>query len=238
MGACGVVRLKIHGRMTLPPGEGRTIRLEGRLTGPAPGQATFQWTLPGGEKREGAVLEYTPPPDVNRFELKLAATEAKGEVSTAQAYLSVPPPELAQLPGRIIKIEAEDFVAQGGGEVALYADHINVSGKAVTEWYKSIGQWLEWEFAAPADGEYVFYARYATRLDGRARRLTLDGASPGPEYEKIIFPCTGGWSVSEDDWGFMKLGPPVRLKAGKHRLRMENLNSAVNLDYIIVTVPR
>jgi len=233
MGACGVEKLSIHGRKSLLPGEGRTIRMEARLTGPASGKTVFQWNLPGGEKRQGAVLEYTPPADVSRFELKLTATDPKGDVATAREYISVCPAELARLDGPVARVEAEDFTAQGGGEVRFYK-LINASGKAVTHWYGNVGHWLEWEFETPSDGEYVIHARYATRLRDRSRSLTLDGASPGAAYEKISFPCTGGWSISEDNWAFKKLGPPIRLKSGKHRLRMTNLNSAVNVDYLVI----
>ncbi|MBC8443344.1 hypothetical protein H8D79_01315, partial [PVC group bacterium] len=233
IGACGAANLGIRGRTSLLPGEGRTIRLEAHLTGLAPSGAVFRWQLPKGEERQGVALEYTPPGDVNRFVAKLTATDAKGNVSTATECVSVPPPELAQPDGSVVKVEAEDFVDQGGGEVGFYK-LINTSGKAITHWNKSVGHWLEWDAEVPRDGRYLIYARYTTRLENRSRSLTLDGVSLGAAYEKIAFPCTGGWSLSEDNWAFKKLGPPIRMQAGKHRLRMTNLDSAVNLDYLVV----
>jgi len=238
MGACGVATLGIRGRSSLLPGEGRTIRMTARPAGPASGRTAFEWELPRGEKRQGAVLEYTPPDDVNRFELKLNATDARGRVTRAQVDVSVPPPELAQPRDDMIRIEGEDFVAQGGGEVRFYQP-VNASGKSFSHWNRSVGHWLEWELAVPSNGEYVIYARYTTNLRGRSRSLTIDGATPSPAYEKIAFPCTGGWSLTEDNWAFKKLGPTVTLTAGKHRLRMTNLDSAVNVDYfVLVPVPR
>jgi len=93
--------------------------------------------------------------------------------------------------------------------------------------------WQEWELIVSRDGEYLIYARYTTNLRGRTRSLTIDGATPSPGYGKIRFPCTGGWSLSEDNWAFRKLDPPLTLKAGKRRLRMTNLDSAVNVDYFV-----
>ena len=233
MGACGAALLSIKGRTSLLPGEGRTIRMAADWTGAGADKMTFCWHLPKGETREGAALEYAPPADVARFELKLTATDAKGQVSTAREFIAVPSPELAAPGKNVIRIEAEDFVAQGKGEVRFYK-LINTSGKSITHWNAQVGHWLEWEFAAPRDGEYLIYARYTTNITDRSRSLTLDGASPGPAYDKIPFPRTGGWSLSSDNWAFKKLGPAVKVSAGKHRIRMTNLDSAVNFDYLIV----
>jgi len=233
IGACGAANLGIRGRTSLLPGEGRTIRLEAHFTGSSPGAAVFRWRLPRGEERQGAALDYLPPGDVSRFEVRVTTTDPRGNVSEATEYISVPPPELARPDGKVVKVEAEDFVDQGGGEVGFYK-LINTSGRAITHWNKSVGHWLEWDFDVPSNGKYLIYARYTTRLENRSRSLTLDGVSPGAAYEKIAFPCTGGWSLSEDNWAFKKLGPPVSMQAGKHRLRMTNLDSAVNLDYLVV----
>ena len=235
MGACGVQRAGIDGRTSLQPGEGRTIRLQAVLTEASRETTTFHWELPNGERRQGEQLEYTPPAALNRFDLRLRATNADGdELGWARTSVSVPPAALARLGQDTIRIEGEDFTGQGGGEVRFY-EPFNASGKAFSHWNRSAGHWLEWEFDVTKEGNYLVFARYTTAVKAVSRSLTIDGVSPTPTYDKISFPGTGGWSVSADNWDFKQLGPPLCLTAGKHRIRMTNLDSVVNFDYLVLT---
>ena len=64
--------------------------------------------------------------------------------------------------------------------------------------------------------------------------LAPDGRVPAPAYKAIAFKPTGGYCIGKDNWAIKKLGPPVELKAGEHRLRMTNLGDGLALDYLVV----
>lgn len=193
----------------------------------------YRWILPDGTEQPSATLDYTPPDNVSRIKLRFLARDANRAEPARDVHVSLPPAGLADLTDCVC-VEAEDFVAQGGGEVNIYRDAINVSGTSLSHWNRSTNHWLEWQFAVPADGRYEIFLRYTTRLEGRRRNLTIDGKSPGPAYDDILFEKTGGWAIGQDTWAFRKLGPPVALTAGSHRLRMTCLNSAINVDCFVI----
>ena len=64
--------------------------------------------------------------------------------------------------------------------------------------------------------------------------MTIDGKSPGAAFDGIAFEPTGGYCTVSDNWAFRKLGPVVRLSAGKHRLRMTNLGDGLAMDYLAI----
>ena len=235
IGACDVTALLIHGRTSLRLGEGRTLHLEARLTAGAPEKTAFLWHLPGDRTRKGRALEYTPPPELGRFTIKLTGTDADGNASTVEESVSVPPVALAQLAERGTLIEAEDFAAQGGGEVGIGEPKPFGNGKCITHWFRSKDHWLEWEFSVPTDGKYVIYARYAAPQES-TRSLTLNRASPGAEYDRIRFPGTGGFGVSDgkDTWAVKPLGPLLELRAGKHRFRMTYQGYTLHVDFFVI----
>ena len=84
------------------------------------------------------------------------------------------------------------------------------------------GDWMEYEIAVPADGEYrvrVYYGALnqphgTTTMDGRTV-LTVDGGAAVPLLD---LPDTGGWDVSR--WSDSAI---LTLTAGPHRLRWENV---------------
>jgi len=235
IGACGVTALLIHGNTALRLGEGRTLRLEARPTAATSKGTTFVWHLPNGRTHNGQTLEYTPPPELSRFTVKLTGTDETGKASTIEAPASVPPAALEQLAGRGNLVEAEDYVAQGGGEVGIGEPKPFGNGTCITHWFRSKHHWLEWEFTVPKDGRYTILARYAAPQES-TRCLTLDGASPGPEYNTARFPATGGFGADDhqDTWAVKGLGPPLDLKAGKHRFRMTYQRNTMHVDFFIV----
>ena len=239
IGACGVTARLIHGRTSLRLGEGRTLHLEAQPTAADPKEMAYVWHLPKGRTHKGQVLDYTPPADLGRFTVRLAATEKSGQPHTVEASVSVPPAALEQLAERGQLIEAEDFIAQGGGDVRIGEPKPFGNGHCITHWFRSNHHWLEWEFAVPKDGKYVIAARYATPQDS-TRRLTLDGASPRPEYDTIRFPSTGGFGADDhrDSWAVKDLGPPLGLKVGKHRFRMTYLTFTLHVDFFMIVGPR
>ena len=100
-------------------------------------------------------------------------------------------------------------------------------------------QWIERESAMPKDGKYAVYARYATPWNP-SRSFILDGASPGPDYDQLRFPCAGDYDHydDKDTWAFEKLGPPLALKAGKHRFRMTYQDATLHVDYFVIVGAR
>ena len=232
IGACPSLALYVTGQTLLGPGEGRTIRLKANLHGTIPENSTFQWTLPGNESREGRTLEYTLPTEVDQATITVTIPGRQDE--TVSIPVAACPQPLSDLTDAI-RIEAEEFVDQGGGEVLIYDKHVNSSGKSVANWYGSIGHWLEWEAEIPRDGNYDIILKYASRTSGRTRSLRIDGEIPGDDYREITFEATGGWSTSVDNWRFKKLGSPIALKAGTHRIRMTCLDGkAINADYLVI----
>ncbi len=225
----------VEGPMILLPGQGRTVTLRAETKDPEDDVVSIRWELPEGRTAEGAELTYQATGE-NRFQITAIATDAEGNEGATTVEIAVPPAELADVEGLII-VQAEDFAAQGGGEVNVL-DRIGDVGKMITMWHAKVGHWLEWEFEVPAEGEYVMYARYASGGEDPRRSLTIDGASPGPTYENIAFEPTGGYCTQQDNWALKKLGPPVHLGAGKHRVRMTNLGDGLAMDYLVITKSR
>lgn len=85
------------------------------------------------------------------------------------------------------------------------------------------GQWLEWDFEAPADGWYYLGFRYQqfTNINFFVnRRLSVDGTIPFAEAKNLRFDYNLDWEyVTLTD----KDGTPLRvyLTAGRHTIRLE-----------------
>jgi len=223
--------VSIEGRTALLPGEGRTVRLVAKTEDPENDVATIRWELPGGRTARGAELRYASA-EVDRFELRAVAVDAKGNEGSTTVRVSLPPSALADA-AEVTAIQAEDFVAQGGGKVAIH-DRIADVGTTVTKWHVNLGHWLEWEFETVEAGLYRVWARYASGGEKPLRRLTIDGELRAPEHEAIAFESTGGYCSSADNWALKKLGPPLRLAPGKHRLRLTNSGDGLALDFLAI----
>jgi len=148
----------------------------------------------------------------------------------------LPEPALADAEG-VITVQAEDFSAQGEGEVTI-VDRVGDIGRMVTKWHADLGHWLEWTVKVREEGDYVIYARYATDCEEAVRDLAIDGQLPGEGYGRLCFPCTGGFCTREDNWAVKRLGDPVHLSAGAHTLRMTNLGEGLALDYLALVPVR
>jgi len=226
-----VPTVTIQGDAILPPGRGRTVNLTAKAEDPEDDVVSIRWELPGGKTAKGRKLTYRAT-DSSRFEIRAIATDRQGNAGAATVEIRVPPVELADAE-KAIFVQAEDFAAQGGGKVSIYK-RIGCVGKMLTMWHMSIGHWLEWKFRVATEGDYVIYARYASGGQNPRRSLTLDGRVPHAAYKAIALKPTGGYCTSRDNWALQKLGPPVRLKPGEHRLRMANLGDGLALDYLAV----
>lgn len=97
------------------------------------------------------------------------------------------------------------------------------------------GDWLEWDFEAPAAGEYAVWALYSHGMKKLGRSdmagqtsLAVDG---GPKVVLNNLPDTGGWANHK--WSNTAR---LTLTAGKHRLRWSNdKGGGYGLDALVLT---
>lgn len=228
----GAPKISIEGDTT--PAEGQLLELRAVVHDPDENVTGIAWTLEGGHVFEGERLQTR----VEGFEPMLVTAivrDRAGNEESATVEVRPPAPHERRMPGAVL-VQAEDFTRQGLGE-ALVTDRGHNVGKMITNWHKSRHHWLEWRFAVPRAGEYLFYVRYAS-AGAPLRRMDLDGESPGKGYHNIVFPTTGGYGRSEQEWRIAKLGPPLRLSAGKHRMRLFNFRARAEdgmaLDYVAI----
>jgi hypothetical protein len=93
--------------------------------------------------------------------------------------------------------------------------------------------------AVPAAGTYALRVRYChEKQDAISRQVLIDGKPLGNGTDRgFLFPGTGGWSSTRDDWKTIWLGQTgkaatVRLTAGTHTVTMINdCGAGLNLDW-------
>ena len=152
-----------------------------------------------------------------------------------------PPEWMARLKknDRIV-IQAEDFNAQGEGEVQIRDDRHATWGTMITYWHEDVGHWLEWTFNVPKSAEYRALFRYATSSPKPVRTFELDGTVPHADAAAIEFESTGGFGNNPDDWQFHALkyrdgdDIAIPLERGRHTIRMTNLGDGLGLDFILL----
>jgi hypothetical protein len=139
------------------------------------------------------------------------------------------PVRLASKPVRDgIRAEAEAIAKEGGGKVHIRDDKQGVVGKCISHWDDK-GHWLEWSLAVPKDGLYSLVLRYSSPHFVQ-RALTVDGTAKG----KVSFPNSGGFGSRADEWDHAQ-GPKLRLAAGTHTIRLDNIDgNGLNLDYLLL----
>ncbi|NSW56617.1 MAG: carbohydrate-binding protein [Armatimonadetes bacterium] len=156
--------------------------------------------------------------------------------------IAADPVKVDAMPDTGILIEAEDFVAQGNGDVKISeGEHVDQHGGKSIYTFTGDGHWLEWEFTVPQDGKYDLFARVATGEAMSFREITVDGEFPAPGYRLVRFPGTGGWAHSPGEWWAMHVAgasdalPALDLKAGTHRLRVTGVfQYHLNVDYFVL----
>lgn len=136
----------------------------------------------------------------------------------------------------IVTVEAENFTAQVGGDVV--AEHKVASSNDAIKLWDHIGHALTWTFEVPTEGRYAIMVRFChARQDPVERHLFVDGTRVDNDGE-LLFPGTGGWSRTIDNWqeNWLSLAGRVLtfpLKAGKHEVKMLNVDGyGLNLDWI------
>jgi len=96
----------------------------------------------------------------------------------------------------------------------------------------------------PEEGYYSIGMRYCTQENDPRRDIVVNDVAQEP-FSPFIFPLTGGWAISGDDWktayamdsidGELLL---VKLNKGKNAIKMIcNDDLGVNLDYLIIASP-
>ncbi|MCE5240450.1 hypothetical protein LLH23_18475 [bacterium] len=220
---------------------GSEVVLDGTTSRAAEGKiASYSWRI-GDKPATGATVKQTmlhggPLP------VTLTVKDSQGHVSSSRRTLQLPPAPydfgLRQW-GLILRVEAEQFAAEGGGKMHVRNDKLNASGLSLSH-ADTQGHWLEWEVNVPVADQYFLLARYAVPVDS-ARALSVDGEQRGD----FAFPTTGGYgSDLMDNWGVTCLqakGKPVALAltAGEHTLRLANQNGlGLNLDYLALVATK
>ncbi len=140
--------------------------------------------------------------------------------------------------GQSVVIEAEEFAEQDGGRVEVCSKK-GAYGRAIRYWDEK-GHALQWRFEAPADDWYAVEVRCCHPVIDApvTRRVSIDGRPLGRKDGVFVFPETGGWSSTADNWRDVWLaqgGKVVRvfLAKGEHTLRMVNeCGRGLNLDRI------
>lgn len=216
--------------------DGSEVLLDGSASQAAEGKiASYSWQI-GGKQASGMTAKQKLLHG-GALAVTLTVKDVKGNTNRCTRTVQLPPAPydfgLKQW-GLVLRIEAEQFAAEGGGgPIHVRADKLSASGLSLSH-SDPKGLWLQWEFEVPMPDKYYFIARYAVPVNS-ARALTLDGQALG----QFQFPSTGGYgSDTTDNWGVAALqanGRPavLTLAAGKHTLKLENENGVgLNLDYL------
>ncbi|MBM4049905.1 MAG: carbohydrate-binding protein, partial [Planctomycetes bacterium] len=179
--------------LTLPP----SLRAE-----PSPRQSLS--VAAKGEAVAAFAIAFAPSakPRVGRqsHEIRLTATCQGRAVSLKPIVLT----SLDEPMTTGIRVEAEQFAGQGGGEVTISTEKVAASHKAFLNWNKS-GHWLEWTINVPKDGRFQLAVRYCTQFESATRDVLVDGAQPFPDMKQVTFPGTGGWANKANDWNHLVL---------------------------------
>ncbi len=143
----------------------------------------------------------------------------------------------------LVAVQAEDFTAEGGGNVKITDKKRAIVGKAFFGW-DGTGHWLEWTVDVPAEGHYNLAVCYCTELALCEREIQVNGQVQEP-FAPMVFPTTGGWANGSDDWRLLAATDPIterplliKFRQGKNTLRLTNANGrGVNLDYLVISSP-
>ena len=139
-----------------------------------------------------------------------------------------------------IRVEGESYSRLGGPSQIRVVERSTASGGKVVSYWEEQGVWLEWEFGVPKAGAYAVSFRYACRWPDSHRRVEIDGNLPNQAGEAVRFGTTGDWAKHAVHTLGDENGVPIVLKlgAGKHRIRLSNVNSrGLAIDVIFVHDP-
>ena len=140
-------------------------------------------------------------------------------------------PDLAEA----VTVQAEDILEQKGGEIEVF-EKVGAVGQAFRFWYHA-GHRLTWQFRLPTAGSYAVRLRCCHAWKETVTRTLLIDGKP-VEETPFVFPFTGGWSGTEDNWRDVWLARQqipfiIRLTAATHTLSMDcPTETGLNLDWI------
>ena len=144
---------------------------------------------------------------------------------------------LAPQMDKAVMVEAENFSKQENGAVNV-EPKVGASGEAFKTWDK-VGHRLTWTFDVTAAGRYAVLVRSCNAfVDGVARNAFIDGKSLNSKANPFLFPGTGGWSGTTDQWKDVWMSDNgkalvLELQPGKHDFMMENVDGrGLNLDWL------
>ena len=222
-------------------GKGTTFTFDAAQSQADVGQINgWQWAFGDGASAQGASVTHTfAAPGTYIVRLKIGSD--RGEWATAEQSLYVRPGWIRTVLGKgAVWVEAESKSREGGGVSRLLTGRVNASGSVLTYWQKDVGHWLEWDVLVPKTGFYAIVLKYASGSSRVVRDCRLDGQFPNDEWKRLVFPRTGGFSISEDNWAWQALrdkdGRPLRveLTGGSHVVRMANLEGGMALDAFLL----
>ena len=219
-------------------GEGGTFTFDATESQADAGQINgWQWTFGDGASAQGASVTYTFTAS-GTYVVGLKVSSDRGEWATAEQSVHVRPGQIRTVLGAVW-VEAESKTGEGGGVSQLMIGRVNASVGALSYW-KDVGHWLEWSVMIPEAGIYGIVLKYASAPPYAVRNCRLDGRFPGEEWKRLVFPGTGGYSISADNWAWQALqdkdGRPLRveLTKGPHALRMGHLQGGMALDAFLL----
>jgi hypothetical protein len=223
-----------------PAAEGLAITCGARGVYRLAGKAlALEWHRPDGSIHPGPEAAFILP-RAGRYELKLLARDGAAEFVRSVVIVAPAGPgdlDCERWPTGL-RVQAESFVTQGGGDVPVQARAANqkrgADGGSLSHW-NALNAWVEWAVEVPTAGRYALLLKYATP-ESAQRQVLLDGNELG----RAVLPNTGGYSGPDrDDWAVALLcdpqGRPARfdLSAGRHVLRLANPDGhGCNLDYL------
>lgn len=151
-------------------------------------------------------------------------------------------PSLAVASGTRLRVEAEDFSGQGGGNVEVTTAKVDAVGRSFLHW-DNPGHYVEYTVDVPATAAYQLTLRYCTSDEAVVRAILVDGSLPEASLGRVPFAWTGGWSSTASDWRLETVagpdGKPFRfgLTKGRHTVRLVNVQGSMNLDWLCLHAP-
>lgn len=114
-----------------------------------------------------------------------------------------------------VVVEVEDFL-QTGGAFNGFNTYVAPSGAGGINFNQS-GDWGEYTFDIPTNGDYELRIFTGTVVSGTNARVTIDGQ----HILSAAMPNTGGWNT----FSATTLGHDISLSAGTHTLKLESFGS-------------
>ncbi len=207
----------------------------------APGEIRqWRWDFGDGSTGEGAQIShrYVQP---GQYQVTLRLETDLGAGGRLSKLVHINPTWVEKARGRGgLWLEAEDRSREGDGTSRVIGGRVNASGGIVSYWEKELGHWLEWDVQVATPGEYAIAVRYASGAAEALRDCLVNGKLPGPEWAKMLFPGTGGYSSQADNWSWRLLPGgkgairTCRLDAGVNTLRLINRGGGMALDAVLL----